>query len=290
MKKLILFLLFTLSLYSYDAFVSAETLKENLDNPKVVIIDVNSQAEYDKSHIKGALHVDIEKFKDDTKSLKEVLEGIWTRKRLQALGIAPDSHVIIYARSSKQDQLNASYFALVLIMSGFEDIYLLDGGYMTWTFKYDYLVSAETHKSEKDSTWQFLIRDDILVDTTYMQDAVNNIPIIDSRETSYYFGTKKLFESQSFGHIPSAKSSYYKDKFMDDLTLRSDEDLVAMLETGPELDKYKEVIVYGESVFDASMNWYLLYKKLGFKNVKIYENSFADWDKQGLATTKFKWE
>jgi thiosulfate/3-mercaptopyruvate sulfurtransferase len=288
MKHILFYLLLAINTYAFDAFISATQLKANLDNPKIVILDVNSLKSYEKSHIVGALHVDIDKFKSSNKSITTLLSSIWTQRRLEKFGIKKDSDVIIYARN--QEQLNASYFAMVLIISGFNNVSILDGGYMNWTFKYNRLVSTQTSKSKNDDSYEIKINDKILVDTNFIQDHLYSIYLIDSRDTPYYFGTKKLLTSKTFGHLPSAKSSFYKDKFLDDLTLRQDSDLEDIFLLGLKLDNREDIVVYGESVFDASMNWYILYKKLGFTNAKVYEGSFKEWDEKGLQTNSFEWE
>ena len=288
MKYILLSLLLVINTYAYDAFISASELKENFDNPKLVILDVNSKESYNKSHIEGALHVDITKYTASEKNIYTILDSIWTQRRLRQLGIEKDSDVVIYARSD--EQLNASYFAMILILSGFEKISILDGGYMTWTFKYNRLVSSEKSSSKSDDSYKIKVNKNVLVNTNYIEANLYTAQIVDSRDTPYYFGTKKLMSSKHFGHIPSAKSSFYKDKFLDDLTIRKDGDIEDIFILGLELDTGKDIIVYGESVFDASMNWYILYKKLGFKNAKIYEGSFKRWDERALQTNSFKWE
>ena len=288
MKYILLSLFLVINTYAYDAFISTSELKTNLNNPKLVILDVNSKESYDKSHIQGALHVDITKFTSKEENITSLLSSIWTQRRLEKLGIEKGSSVVIYARS--QEQLNASYFAMILILSGFENISILDGGYMTWTFKYNRLVSSEKSSAKSDDSFEIKLNNTILVNTNYVEDNLYNAQLVDSRDTPYYFGTRKLLSSKHFGHIPSAKSSFYKDKFLDDLTLRKDADLEDIFILGLELEEEKDIIVYGDSVFDASMNWYILYKKLGFKNAKIYEGSFKRWDEESLPTNSFKWE
>jgi len=295
MKYILLFLLITINSYAYDAFIKPSELEKNLKSETLIILDVNSESDYDKSHIIGALHVDISKlkpskYKQKRKTLEEVLSNRWTQKYFAELGISNNSDIVIYARSSETDQLHASYLAMVLILSGFENVSILDGGYMGWIFKYNRLVSTEEHEAEEDGTYKINVNPDILVDTKYLENNLYNAQIIDSRDTPYYFGTKKLLKNEGFGHIPTAKSSYYKDKFLDDLTLRADIELEDIYILGLSLDREKEIIVYGQTILDASMNWYILYKKLDYKKVKIYRNGFKEWDEKGLHTTMFSWE
>ena len=93
------------------------------------------------------------------------------------------------------------------------------------------------------------------------------------------------------GHISTAKSSYYKDKFLYDGTIRYMTELEEIFIKGHELNIEDDIIVYGESALSASMNWYILYKYMGFKNIKIYEASLLEWGNYpDLPMTRFKWE
>jgi thiosulfate/3-mercaptopyruvate sulfurtransferase len=72
--------------------------------------------------------------------------------------------------------------------------------------------------------------------------------------------------------------------------LRSMDELEAIYSKGHKL-KDEEIIVYGTSLFDASMTWYILYHHLGYKNVKLYEESFKEWGNNlDLETNRFIFE
>ena len=173
MKYLLLSILLVINTYAYDAFISASELKANLDDPKLIILDVNSKESYDTSHIQNALHVDVTKFASKEENISSLLSSIWTQRRLKKLGIQKDSNVVIYARNSQQ--LNASYFAMILVLSGFENISILDGGYMTWTFKYNRLVSSEKSDPKSDDSYEIKFNNNILVNTNYVDDNLYDI-------------------------------------------------------------------------------------------------------------------
>ena len=293
MKYILSILFLVVNSFAYDAFITVDTLKENLENKKLVILDVNSKSDYDKSHIIGALHVELSEFINTKDALKPLPLAKNVEKQLQKLGINNDSQIVIYSRSSEQEQLSSSYLAFVLILHGFNNVSILDGGYMSWVFKHNRLVSSETSKMVKKSNYDpFVSIEDksLIVTKEYIQSNLENIKILDSRSTSHYFGTTKSLDIKKFGHIPNAKSSYYKDKFLSDLTLRSTEELDDIFILGLSLHRENDVIIYGDSIFSASMNWFILYQQLGFKNTKIYEASFLEWGNVDLSTTMFKWE
>ncbi len=81
------------------------------------------------------------------------------------------------------------------------------------------------------------------------------------------------------------------DKFLRDGTLREQKELDEIYIYGHELKISDEVIVYGDTVFSASMEFYILYKQMGFKNAKLYEASLLEWGNAlDLPITRFKWE
>ena len=93
------------------------------------------------------------------------------------------------------------------------------------------------------------------------------------------------------GHIKGAMSSFWKDKFLKDETLRSDDELKEIFLTGYGLNSEDEVILYCTGGLEASMNWYLVYSYLGFKNAKIYDASMREWGNiDDTPMERFKWE
>jgi thiosulfate/3-mercaptopyruvate sulfurtransferase len=239
MKYLLALLLLTFYTYASDAFIAPDSLKELLKDEKLVLLDVSSM--YDTSHIAGALYADVSKF---TKSRYGRLASAYSKnvqKEIINLGINPNSHVVIYSRNSYDEFQNATYLAFVLIEHGFENISILDGGYMAWVFEYHTLVSSKKSSAKDDGTYEIKHNPNLLIESEYINRNSRNIAVVERD---------------------------YRDNFYDDLTLRGKDELN---EFASELSplKDKEIAVHNESIFKASINWYILYKKLGFKNVKI---------------------
>lgn len=239
MKYLLTLLLLTFYTYASDAFITPERLKYLLKDEKLVLLDVSSM--YDTSHITGALYADISKF---TKSKYERLASTYSKnvqKEIIALGIDPDSHVVIYSRNSYDEFQNATYLAFVLIEHGFENVSILDGGYMAWVFEYHTLVSSKKSSAKDDGTYEIKHNPNLLVESDYVNRNSRSVTVVERD---------------------------YRDIFFDDLTLRGEDELNEFV-SELSLIKDKEIAVHDETVFKASINWYILYKELGFKNVKI---------------------
>lgn len=291
MKYLTVLLLLVVELFSFDAFVKPSELAKSFKEKNIIILDVAKKDLYEKSHIKGAIHVDVKSFVDEMSpySLMKTDEDV--KDALVELGINYDSHVVIYAHNTAEGTLNSSYLALVLISHGFENVSILDGGYMAWVFENELLTTAESSLADGDGNMKFKKDSNIIVNLEYVKSHLNSVKILDSRMSDYYYGTKRSANIKAVGHIPNAKSSSYLDKFLTDGTLREQKELDEIFLNGYDLSKDDEVIVYSSDVFSASMNWYILYKKMGFKNAKIYEASFLEWGNQeNPDVVRFKWQ
>ena len=291
MKYLLIIAISFFNLVASDAFISPSKLKQSLNNKNLIIIDVADYNIYKTSHIKGAIHADVSKF-IDSQSLYSLMRSPQTiQKELSSLGINIDSQVVIYSHNTKKGILNSSYLAFILLYSGFENLTLLDGGYMAWIFENELLTSSLTPDSKDNGNFIVNKNDNILVNSSYLYDNLAAITMLDARSPQLYYGIERSTNVRLTGHISYAKSSFYMDKFLRDGTLRAQNELDQIFIYGHGLRENDEIIVYGDNVFSASMEFYILYKHMGFKNVKLYEASLLEWGNSlDLPMTRFKWE
>ena len=181
--------------------------------------------------------------------------------------------------------------ALVLIYSGFENVTILDGGYMAWIFENELLTSSLTSKKQDEGNFTLNTNESIVASLDYLNENLTSSTILDARSPQEYYGVKRSDNVSSVGHISSAKSSFYMNKFLTDGTLRDKNELKQIYMQGYNLEPNTHLIVYSDNIFSASMEFYILYKHMGFKNTKIYEASLLEWGNSlALPMTKFKWE
>lgn len=93
--------------------INVQALKQLSDNdPKLLIIDVREQDEWDEHHLPMAHHIPKDKIVDDINKLTQ------------------DKHAPVYlhCRSGMRSQAAAD----ALIKAGFTDVYSVDGGILAW--------------------------------------------------------------------------------------------------------------------------------------------------------------
>src|SRR5690606_31925504 len=107
------------------ALVTADWVEENLDNPNVVLIEVDEDTEaYDKGHIRGAIKLD---WKQDLQD--GVRFDFINQQRLSELlsskGVSNDDTIVLYGGNNNWF---AAYAFWYLRYYGHQNLRLLDGG------------------------------------------------------------------------------------------------------------------------------------------------------------------
>ncbi len=290
MKKLLTFITLLTSLYSADAFITAEDLNEKLHNDNLVIIDVGTKTDYLKSHLPHAVQTDMKAWRKKVAKHKEIRSSKELLKEIQRLGINNDSHVVIYGHNKPKEALKSSYVAMALIQQGLKEVSILDGAYEEWSYDDElplssgpYLPSPGNFKPNPNNN--------IVVDLNYVFDHIKKVPMLEARPSEFYYGTYRSQGVNRIGHIPGAMSSNWKDKFQRDGLLKTDKALDEIFYTGFELKQDKEIILYCTGGLEASMNWFIVSQKMKFKNAKIYDASMREWGNlNDTPITRYKWE
>src|SRR3954470_11374165 len=112
-----------------NALVSAQWVEDHLDDPKVVLVEVDEDtAAYDKGHIRGAIKLDW------TTDLQDQVRRDFVNKAqfealLSSRGVANDDTVILYGGNNNWF---AAYAYWYFKLYGHRDVKLLDGGRKKW--------------------------------------------------------------------------------------------------------------------------------------------------------------
>jgi len=280
MKLLASLLFFTLTLFANSAFISAQDLQKKLNEKNLVIIDTTDITTYNQGHIPNARQVEISAFRTLVDSKYELMRSSKEIEEVaRNLGINNDSHVVLYGHNKPKELLKASYIALALIVNGFTNISILDGGYTQWKHefsKHKELISQETPAFDKGN-FKASYNPNILVDMEYVKSNIGTVDMIEARAKKYYDGSEQSPGVKRLGHIKSAKSSNWEEKFQNNEKLASDKKLKNIFFEENRLNTDKEVITYCTGGLEASMNWYILTQHLNFKDVKMYDASMKEW-------------
>lgn len=263
--------------------VTANWLKENLNDDNIVIIDCRfdlmdkeyGKCAYEKAHIKGAKRVDIETQLSSKVKKHGGRHPLPTIEELEVmfknLGINNDSTVISY---DEGDLTGASRLWWILKYLGHEKVYVLNGGIDL----FEKIGGEITSEISENNVGDFIAKpnESMRVSMEYVKERIDNknVVIVDSREYKRYIGEFEPVDIKA-GHIPGARNYFWMNvlqKENEELSLKNKEDLKKQFE---ELESYEEVIVYCGSGITACPNSLAL-SEVGI-NHKVYSGSFSDW-------------
>lgn len=261
-----------------SALVTADWVEENLDNPNVVLIEVDEDTTaYDKNHIRGAI-----RFNWHTDLTEPVRHDVLTKEQFEALlganGIDNDTQVVLYGGNNNWF---AAYAYWEFKLYGVENVKLLDGGRKKWELDSRELVTEvptrtpTTYTAKEQDKSIRALRDDVLA-------AIGSQNFVDVRSPDEFSG--KLLapahlpqeQSQTAGHIPTAANIPWSKAANDDGTFRSDEELKALYEA-EGVDFTKETIAYCRIGERSSHTWFVLQEILGLPGVRNYDGSWTEY-------------
>lgn len=292
MRKLLLILISSYSLFASSAYISAVDLADELSNPnnKIVLLDITDKDEYNQAHIPNAIRTNIKKFRRSVLLHKEIKSPLEIQMLARSYGINNDTKVVIYDHGKKKEILIASYIAMAFITHGIKDIAILDGGFDAWTEENEKLVSTKI-PYVKLGNFTAKFDNKTIVNRRYIKKRVGKVTMLDSRPPRYYFGSLLSGGVERYGHIPYAISSFWGDKFTNEKYIREKDVLEEMFITANNISKDQEVILYCTGGLETAANWYILYQHLGFKKARLYDGGLRDWGNvDDTPLVRYKWE
>ena len=246
--------------------ISTSELNSILNDPNVIIADTRSFKEYSEGHIPGSVHLDLFAFHwiDTTKQGIENFNN-QARKLLSFLGVTSEKKVIFYDSVSG---MLAARGVWMLMYFSHQNVLMLDGEIIKWKKEN---LSLETKANNfKPSEFLGKVNPEIISGFEYIRDNLDNLKIIDARSIGEYNGT--IVRAAQTGHIPTSINIDWNQNISNDGTFKSNEELSEMY----NIPKDSEIITYCQGAYRAA-NSFLVLKKLGFKNVKVYLGSWGEW-------------
>jgi thiosulfate/3-mercaptopyruvate sulfurtransferase len=168
--------------------VQADWLEKNLDDPKVVVIEVSTEpGVYERGHIRNAVKITWHTDLVDTVN-RDVVSAANFQKFAQAAGINQDSTVVLYG---DKNNWFAAWGAWIFNLYGAKDVRLLDGGRVKWEKDGRALTTAVTTKAKGNFTSTRL---DKTLRATLLQDIIPvakkrvKVDLIDIRSADEYSG------------------------------------------------------------------------------------------------------
>ena len=264
--------------------VSVQWLAKNLNNPKLVIVDVRAPSAYKAGHIPHAVNIPFYKFfqikfTDNLKyyvaSPKQIISV------LRSGEISNHSYVIFYTSNKKTKSFMLAARALwSAYYYGIKHIALLHGGIGAWkTSNKPISQNIFTPKESKFSikhmrlnvmaTWPD-------IDAAY---STGKFTLVDARTKLYYEGKDTDKRLVRHDHIPGAINVFvgnFSKKVGNYYELVSPEQAKSIFEKAG-VDFKKPMITYCNIGLLASGDWFVAKFLADDKKVKVYDGSMAEY-------------
>jgi thiosulfate/3-mercaptopyruvate sulfurtransferase len=261
-----------------DVLVDAAWVEEHLDDPAVVLVEVDEDtAAYEKGHIRGAVRLDWKADLQDPVK-RDFVDKATFEQLLSDRGISNDQLVVLYGGNNNWF---AAYAYWYFKLYGHDSVKLLDGGRKKWELDSRELVTEVPERAktqyvakEQDTSIR-AFRQDVL-------DAIGSLNLVDVRSPDEYSG--RLLapahlpqeQSQRPGHVPTAKNIPWSKAANDDGTFRDDDELTSLY-AGAGVDLGKDTIAYCRIGERSAHTWFVLHELLGVPNVKNYDGSWTEY-------------
>ena len=246
--------------------INTDKLNSIINDENLLVIDTRSFKEYSEGHIPGAVNLDLFAFHWIDTS-KEGIEHFnrQTRTLLSFLGVTPEKKIVFYDQVSG---MLAARGVWMLLYFSHNDVSMLDGGMKKW--RQEKLPMETKPNAFKPSTFSGKINSSIISGFEYIHENINSAKIIDARTEGEYNGT--VIRAAQGGHIPHSINIDWNKNINEDGTFKNNIELSNLY----NIPKNSEIITYCQGAYRAA-NTFLVLKKLGFENVKVYLGSWGEW-------------
>ena len=247
-------------------FKTTSELEKILDDPNLLLIDTRSFQEYSNGHISNSVNLDLFSFhwidtsQSGISSFNEQFTKIFSR-----VGVLEEKNVVFYDNVSG---MLAARGVWLLEYFSHNNVSMLDGGFIKWKNeerRWDTIPVANMY-----ANFSAKPNPKVLAGFEYVLDNLDKITILDVRSKEEFDG--KLVRAARGGHIPTSTNIDYTENISKDGTLKNNEELSELY----QLPKDKEIITYCQGAYRAA-NTYLVLKKIGFTNIKVYLGSWGEW-------------
>ena len=274
-----------------NAIVSCEWLAENINNNNIRTYDCTTylhyrdndpflpyivesgREQYEKSHIPNSSYIDLQSDLSDKDSpyrfampdLKILSENF------KKVGIGEDFHIVLYSRNGTQWSARIWW---MLRSVGVDNVSILNGGFNEWVRLG--LPTSNRILTFPKSNFDFKPRNEIFIDKEPVIKALEdkNIKILNSLTEDIHKGQNPRYGRP--GRIPNSLNIPFH-KLLDPETGKflGAEELLEIFQKN-KISYENEIINYCGGGIAASLEAFVLYQ-LGYKNLKIYDNSLSEW-------------
>jgi thiosulfate/3-mercaptopyruvate sulfurtransferase len=258
MKKIVFLLVLAAIFQTANAqLINVDALAKIIKEQGVIVVDARPAADYLKTHIDGAIGLDVTSLCNATPVEGTLKPASELASILGKNGIAQNSKIVIYCKTG----INAGRMFWIMKYLGCSDVSILDGQMDAWFAARKPIT--KNAKKLSPVTFSPTVNSSILVDKAYVKSKMNTAVLVDARKKEDY----------DAGHIGNA-INISAESLINGSKLKAVADLTAAFSKVP---KEKEIIVYCKSGVNAGFSYFVLKAILKYPNVKVYDGSYLDW-------------
>lgn len=255
-----------------DILVTTDWLQANLDNPHIRIVDCDNRDAYRRAHIKGAVGVRDNYFKNP-RDRRFIMEPDQFAAEMSGLGIGDETEVVAYDGFGT---LYAGRLWWCLNYYGHSKVRVLNGGWQKWFAEGRPMTIEEPHYGPATFTPR---PDEAMVASAEYIMANRqraDVRILDVRSDEEWEGRNNRGNKRA-GHIPGAVHIEWLNNVTGDpvQVLKRADELRAMFEAAG-ITPDKEIITHCQAGIRAAQAAMTL-TLLGYPRVRNYDGSFSDW-------------
>jgi thiosulfate/3-mercaptopyruvate sulfurtransferase len=261
-KTLSLVIAFVLTISAFAQKISVNELAKVINNSNVVVIDARKSADYMKTHIKGAINLDV-----TTLCNNSPIEGILkSESELASIlgknGVSQEKKIVVYCETG----VRAGRMYWILKYLGAKDVSMLDGQMDAWFKGRKPITKAAT--TLPATSFTVAKNSSLKVDKAYVKSKLNaaGTVLVDTRKA----------EDFNAGHIGKAVNIPH-ESFLNDKAIKSN-DAISSLLNGKGVTKDKEVILYCKTSTTAGLAFFIMKSLLDYPNVKVYDGAWGEWN------------
>ena len=264
--------------------VSVPWLAEHLSDPQIRVVDASmylpaagrdAHAEYRAAHIPGAVFADLGWLSDSSAPFPHTLLGAADfAMRMGALGIGNDDSVVVYDSSGQN--FSAPRFWWMLRTFGHARVAVLDGGIGKWQ-RDGHGVTTDI-ASIVPRVFDAALNADRVRDLAAMRENLHTraAQIADARSPGRFAAREpEPRAGVRGGHIPGSRNVHYASLVNADGTLRSADDLRAVI-TAAGVDLTRPIVAScGTGVTACAV--VLALDVLGVHDAAVFDGSWSEW-------------
>lgn len=269
----------------YKTIISAETLKENLNNPNWAILDCRfylqepelGYQEYLESHIPGAIYIHLDRdlsgeIKPGKTGRHPLPDSETFAGRLSNWGIDNETQVIAY------DSMGGAIAARLWWMLRWldhEKVAVMNGGWRAWSDQGYSLEGGENTRERR--TFIAVEHPEYIADVGMVEQIRedDNFLLLDARSPNRYWGLEEPIDIRA-GHIPGAVTAPYENNLTAEGYFLTPAELRGRFESLLEGVPTSQVVVYCGSGVTSNHNL-LAMVEAGYEMALLYPGSWSEW-------------